>query len=89
MNTLQQVMAMCGTTVTATAGTFSAADFCTLYAPTCTPPATGYNGRVMCEAAYAAGSATQRQCRSYHLCNASMAAPTTHCPHAVGMGLCE
>jgi hypothetical protein len=94
MHTLQQVKDMCGTTVTATAGTFTSEDFCTLYTSTCTPPATGYNGRMMCEDSFdAVATAALKQCRSYHLCNAFKATTagdtTTHCGHAVGMNLCN
>jgi hypothetical protein len=69
--------------------TFSGADFCTLYAATCSPPAAGYTDATMCQAGYATAG-PQAHCRSYHLCNAtaSPAAAVIHCPHAVGIMLC-
>jgi hypothetical protein len=94
MSTLEEVKAMCGTTVTVSSGTFTAEDFCTIYLSVCANDlATGYTNRGMCMNSFATVSATNAQCRSYHVCNANAATTaanvTLHCGHATGIGLCN
>ena len=47
-------------------------------------------GACVAATGYPSLSESTRMCRSYHLCNAlsSAANKMTHCPHAVGVGLC-
>jgi hypothetical protein len=70
---------------------FSAADFCTLYAATCSPPATGYTDPTACATSYAQAGA-EAHCRTYQLCaaaNTAAGSASTHCPFAVGNGMCS
>ena len=73
------------------------ANFCAIFLDECTGATNftipaGYTTQAMCETSFTALTATQKACRSYHLCNAasmSGAAKGTHCGHAVGMGSCQ
>jgi hypothetical protein len=86
------------TATMAAAPAVSAATFCKHLLDTCVGvdgvalPAA-YATQAACEATYAARSASQRQCQSYHLCGNTVGKAVsdrrTHCPHDFGMGPCS
>ena len=70
-------------------------EFCMVFMEICVGadmPPGGYLTEAECEAGYTALMFdSTRECRSYHLCNASTYDPTNalmHCGHAVGIALC-
>jgi len=83
------------TSTTSTSPAMSAADFCAIFIDACSgvtgftvPPE--YSTPAMCVTSYSDLTDSQRTCRSYHVCNAvTTGLKTTHCPHAVGVTLCQ
>ena len=76
----------------------SAADFCAILLANCdgVPGFTIPAGSATpggCMATYESLTEAQRMCRSYHVCNAvsvnTLTTKQTHCPHAVGMSICQ
>jgi len=66
----------------------SADDFCALYMGECNAVVNRYADLAACKTAYTA--ATKKNCRSYHVCNATAyhQPASTHCPHAAGDAPC-
>lgn len=84
------IFATCTTEATMVAA--STDDFCDYYETSCSTFLGGGQGkfanRAECAAKYAAYTATQKSCTTYHLCVAgtSAAMATAHCPHPAGGG---
>jgi hypothetical protein len=86
-------MANCTVTADTNTDALAAPVFCQNLIANCTSLPTAYSTQALCEAAYTLS--TKQHCQSYHLCwgvegkdNTAGPNPTTHCPHAEGMGPC-
>jgi hypothetical protein len=84
------------TSTTPTSPAMSSADYCAILLDGCSGVSgftLPYMDQATCIAAYGALTDSQRMCRSYHLCNAiavgGAQTKSVHCPHAVGMTLCQ
>ena len=91
-----------GTPIASDGPAMNAEQFCQLYLARCSTVNLAMTGATAtaaamwdqtgeCTSGYNQLTATQKNCRSYHLCNATAFTTDmqTHCPHAIGVGACQ